>query len=79
MGPGRRTVLAAAAVGLVLVVAAALVVRAVAGREPVLLLAAGLGNLAIADGSALLFVALLGLAAWLVWLLATGVRLVVRR
>ena len=41
-----------------------------------LLLAAALGNLAIADGSALIFVGLLGLAAWLVWLLATGVRLV---
>jgi hypothetical protein len=41
-----------------------------------LLLAAGLGNLAIADGSALIFVGLLGFAAWLVWLLATGVRLV---
>ena len=40
-----------------------------------LLLAAGLGNLAIADGSPLLFVGLLGFAAWLVWLLATGVRL----
>ena len=41
-----------------------------------LLLVAGLGNLAIADGSALIFVGLLGFAAWLVWLLATGVRLV---
>jgi hypothetical protein len=41
-----------------------------------LLLAAGLGNLAIADGSSLLFVGLAGFAAWLVWLLATGVRLV---
>ena len=41
-----------------------------------LLLAAGLGNLAIADGSALLFVGLAGFAVWLVWLLATGVRLV---
>ena len=41
-----------------------------------LLLAAGLGNLAIADGSALLFVALPGFFAWPVWLLATGVRLV---
>jgi hypothetical protein len=41
-----------------------------------LLLAAGLGNLAIANGSPLLFVGLLGFAAWLVWLLATGVRLV---
>ena len=41
-----------------------------------LLLAAGLGNLAIADGSPLIFVGLLGFVAWLVWLLATGVRLV---
>src|SRR5215210_978582 len=41
-----------------------------------LLIAAGTANLAIADGSALLFVGLPGLAAWLVWLLATGVRLV---
>lgn len=41
-----------------------------------LLLAAGVGNLAIADGSALLFVALPGFFAWPVWLLATGVRLV---
>ncbi len=41
-----------------------------------LLLAAGAANLAIADGSAILFVGVSGLAAWLVWLLATGVRLV---
>jgi hypothetical protein len=41
-----------------------------------LLLAAGAASLAIADGSALLFVGLPGLAAWVVWLLATGVRLV---
>src|ERR671921_1708377 len=41
-----------------------------------LLLAAGAANLAIADGSAILFVGVAGLAAWLVWLLATGVRLV---
>ena len=41
-----------------------------------LLLAAGTANLAIADGSAILFVGLPGFAAWLVWLLATGVRLV---
>ena len=40
-----------------------------------LLLVAGAASLAIADGSALLFVGLPGLAAWLVWLLATGVRL----
>jgi hypothetical protein len=42
-----------------------------------LLLAAGASSLAIADGSALLFVGLPGLAAWLVWLFTTGVRLVV--
>lgn len=41
-----------------------------------LLLVAGVGSLAIADGSALVFVGLLGFAAWLVWLLVTGVRLV---
>src|SRR4051812_6729938 len=41
-----------------------------------LLLAAGAANLAIADGSALVFVGVAGLAAWLVWLLATGARLV---
>ena len=40
-----------------------------------LLLAAGLDNLAIADGSPLIFVGLLGFAAWLVWLVATGLRL----
>lgn len=41
-----------------------------------LLLAAGTASLAIADGSALLFVGIPGYAAWLVWLLATGFRLV---
>jgi len=41
-----------------------------------LLIAAGTANLAIADGSPLLFVGMPGYAAWLVWLLATGVRLV---
>ena len=41
-----------------------------------LLIAAGTANLAIANGSALLFVGMPGYAAWLVWLLATGVRLV---
>ena len=41
-----------------------------------LLLAAGTANLAIANGSAIVFVGVSGLAAWLVWLLATGVRLV---
>jgi hypothetical protein len=40
-----------------------------------LLIAAGVANLAIADGSPILFVGLLGYAAWLVWLLVTGVRL----
>lgn len=41
-----------------------------------LMIAAGTANLAIADGSDLLFVAMAGYVAWLVWLLATGVRLV---
>ena len=40
-----------------------------------LLLAAGIGCLAIADGSGLIFVGLLGFAAWIIWLVATGVRL----
>jgi hypothetical protein len=42
----------------------------------VLLLAAGAANLAIADGSAFLFVGVPGYFAWMVWLLATGARLV---
>lgn len=37
---------------------------------------AGAGNLAIADGSPLIFVGLAGFAAWLGWLVATGVRLI---
>jgi len=37
---------------------------------------AGLGSLAIADGSPLLFVGVLGLATWLVWLVVTGLRLI---
>ena len=41
-----------------------------------LLIAAGIGNLAIADGSALVFVGLLGFGCWLAWLIVTGVRLV---
>lgn len=41
-----------------------------------LLLAAGFGNFAIADGSALIFAGLLGFAAWLVWMIVTGVRLI---
>ena len=41
-----------------------------------LLLAAGAVNLAIADGSPLLFVGVTGLAAWLVWLVVTGLRLI---
>jgi hypothetical protein len=43
------------------------------GSLPIL---AGLGNLAIADGSPLLFVGVLGLAMWLVWLIVTGLRLI---
>ena len=43
------------------------------GSLPIL---AGLGNLAIADGSPLLFVGVLGLALWLVWLIAVGLRLI---
>jgi hypothetical protein len=41
-----------------------------------LLIIAGTANLAIADGSAILFVGVAGFVAWPVWLLATGVRLV---
>src|SRR5215212_1575713 len=37
---------------------------------------AGAGNLAIADGSPLLFVGVAGFAAWLVWLVVTGLRLI---
>ncbi|WP_211357297.1 hypothetical protein [Nocardioides rubriscoriae] len=40
------------------------------------LIAAGVANLAIADGSGLLFVGMPGYLAWLVWLVAIGVRLV---
>src|SRR5215212_6588015 len=41
-----------------------------------LLILAGAGNLAIADGSPLLFVGVLGFAAFLVWLVVTGLRLI---
>ncbi|TQK69884.1 DUF4386 family protein [Nocardioides sp. SLBN-35] len=41
-----------------------------------LLLVAGSASLAIADGSPLLFVGMPGYLAWIVWLLATGLRLV---
>ena len=41
-----------------------------------LLLAAGAASLAVADGSAFLFVGVPGYFAWIVWVLATGVRLV---
>jgi hypothetical protein len=43
------------------------------------LIVAGAGNLAIADGSPLVFVGVSGLAAWLVWLVVTGLRLIRRR
>jgi len=45
----------------------------VGGSLPIL---AGAGNLAIADGSPLVFAGVLGLALWLVWLVATGLRLI---
>ena len=49
-------------------------VIAVAGGG--LLVVAGTASLAIAGGSALLFVGMPGYAAWIVWLLVTGTRLV---
>jgi len=39
-----------------------------------LLVVAGTANLAIADGSAILYVGVAGFAAWPQWLVATGVR-----
>lgn len=45
----------------------------VGGSLPIL---AGAGSLAIADGSPLVFVGVAGLAAWLVWLVVTGLRLI---
>ncbi|WKZ36701.1 MAG: hypothetical protein QY332_02005 [Anaerolineales bacterium] len=45
----------------------------VGGSLPIL---AGVGNLAIANGSPLVFVGVLGLATWLVWLVVTGLRLI---
>lgn len=45
----------------------------VGGSLPIL---AGVGNLAIADGSPLVFVGVLGLVMWLVWLVVTGLRLI---
>lgn len=44
-----------------------------------LLCLASAGSLAIADGSPLLFAGVLGLALWLVWLVATGLRLIRRQ
>ena len=52
--------------------------RLLAAAGGSLLLVAGVGNLAIADGSPLLFVGVAGLAAWLVWLVVTGLRLLIR-
>lgn len=40
------------------------------------LIAAGAANLAIADGSPLVIVGVAGLATWLAWLVATGLRLI---
>ena len=41
-----------------------------------LLVVAGTANLAVADGSGVLFAGVFGYAIWLVWLLVTGIRLV---
>ena len=41
-----------------------------------LMLVAGVANGAVAQGSSIIFVGVAGLAAWLVWLLVTGIRLV---
>jgi hypothetical protein len=40
------------------------------------LISAGAGSLAIADGSPLVFAGVAGFAAWLVWLVVTGLRLI---
>ncbi len=45
----------------------------VGGSLPIL---AGFGNLAIANGSPLLYVGVLGLFTWLIWLIVTGLRLI---
>lgn len=39
---------------------------------------AGLGNLAIADGSPVLYVGVLGFFTWIIWLVVTGLRLIRR-
>jgi len=49
--------------------------RGVGLLAAVLLLVAGLANTAVAGGSPIVFVGLLGFALWLVWLVTTGVRL----
>src|SRR3954447_17363847 len=42
----------------------------------IVLILGGAGNLAIADGSPLVFAGVSGLAAWVVWLVVTGLRLI---
>lgn len=49
----------------------------VAGSSVLIL--AGAGNLAIADGSPLVFAGVAGLVAWLLWLVVTGLRLIRRQ
>lgn len=49
------------------------VLGVVGGSLPIL---AGAGNLAIAQGSPLLFAGVLGLLTWLAWLVVTGIRLI---
>lgn len=50
--------------------------RSLAAVAGVLLVVAGSASLAIGDGSSLLFVGMPGYAAWIVWLVLIGVRLV---
>ncbi|MBS2937971.1 hypothetical protein KDN32_09485 [Nocardioides sp. J2M5] len=50
--------------------------RVLAVAAGVLLVVAGSASLAIGDGSSLLFVGMPGYAAWIVWLVLVGVRLV---
>lgn len=52
--------------------------RAVGVLGGSLAIVAGFGNLAVAGGSSILFVGVAGLGLWIVWLIATGLRLIRR-